>query len=128
MTYDFHPEARREYREAAAFYESRRPGLGAAFSVEVEAAISRILEAPERWRRIEQDVPRAAHVRFLTRFFTASIGARCLLWQSCTYGANLVTGERDCPPGAANLPLHWTGSGRFSSLTIGTPLAAAPGQ
>ena len=35
MTYDFHPEARLEYREAAAFYESRRPGLGAAFSVEV---------------------------------------------------------------------------------------------
>ena len=56
MTYDFHPEARWEYREAAAFYESRRPGLGAAFSVEVEATIGRILEAPKRWRRVEQDV------------------------------------------------------------------------
>ena len=56
MTYDFHPDARLEYREAAAFYESRRPGLGAAFSVEVEAAIQRILETPDRWRRLEEDV------------------------------------------------------------------------
>jgi hypothetical protein len=39
MTYDFHPEARLEYREAAAFYESRRLGLGAVFSLEVEATI-----------------------------------------------------------------------------------------
>jgi toxin ParE1/3/4 len=56
MTYDFHPEARLEYREAAVFYESRRPGLGAAFSLEVEATIRRILEGPEKWRRLEQDV------------------------------------------------------------------------
>ena len=56
MTYAFHPDARLEYREAAAFYESRRPGLGAAFSVEIEETIRRILEAPERWRCIEQDV------------------------------------------------------------------------
>ena len=58
MTYDFHPEARLEYREAAVFYEARRSGLGAAFTLEVEAAIHRILEAPERWRVIEQDVRR----------------------------------------------------------------------
>jgi toxin ParE1/3/4 len=56
MTYDFHPEARLEYREAAAFYESRRAGLGAAFSLEVETTIRKILEAPERWRSLEQDV------------------------------------------------------------------------
>jgi plasmid stabilization system protein ParE len=56
MTYGFHPEARLEYREAAAFYESRRPGLGAGFSLEVEATIARILEAPRRWREIERGV------------------------------------------------------------------------
>ena len=44
MTYSFHPEARLEYREAATFYEERRPGLGAAFTVEVEATIQKILE------------------------------------------------------------------------------------
>lgn len=58
MTYDFHPDARLEYREAAVFYETRRSGLGAAFTLEVEAALSQIIEAPERWRVIEQDVRR----------------------------------------------------------------------
>jgi toxin ParE1/3/4 len=56
MTYDFHPEPRLECREAAAFYESRRPGLGAAFSLEVEASIARFLETPARWRQIAQDI------------------------------------------------------------------------
>jgi plasmid stabilization system protein ParE len=68
MTYKFHPAARADYREAAAFYESRREGLGAAFSIEVEAAIARILEAPNRWRVIEQDVRRC-----LTRTFPYGI-------------------------------------------------------
>ncbi|HEX7721622.1 MAG TPA: type II toxin-antitoxin system RelE/ParE family toxin [Pyrinomonadaceae bacterium] len=58
MTYDFHPDARVEYREAAVFYEARQSGLGAAFTLEVEAAIDRIVAAPERWRAIEQDVRR----------------------------------------------------------------------
>lgn len=58
MTYDFHPEARLEYREAAVFYEARRSGLGAAFTLEVEAALERIIEAPDRWRVIEEDVRR----------------------------------------------------------------------
>jgi hypothetical protein len=58
MTYDFHPDARLEYREAAMFYEDRRSGLGAAYTLEVEAAIKRILDAPNRWRIIEEDVRR----------------------------------------------------------------------
>jgi hypothetical protein len=58
MKYDFHPQAKLEYSEAARFYESRRSGLGAAYTLEVEAAIQRILEAPHRWRTIEQDVHR----------------------------------------------------------------------
>ena len=58
MTYVFHPEARLEYKEAAVFYERRQPGLGAAFTIEIEAAIDRILEAPDRWPVIERDVRR----------------------------------------------------------------------
>jgi plasmid stabilization system protein ParE len=56
MIHDFHPDARLEYREAAIYYENRRPGLGAAFTLEVEATIERIKEAPDRWPVIEQDV------------------------------------------------------------------------
>jgi hypothetical protein len=63
MNYAFHPEARLEYRDAAAFYEARRPGLGGAFTREIEAVIEQILEAPDRWRLIEQDVRRClAHM------------------------------------------------------------------
>ncbi len=68
MRYDFHPEARLEYREAAAFYEARRRGLGATFTVEVETAIKTILETPDRWRLIEQNVRRR-----LTRLFPYAI-------------------------------------------------------
>jgi toxin ParE1/3/4 len=56
MNFDFHPEARVEFRQAATFYETRQPGLGAKFTVEVEAAILRILENPSRFRILEQDV------------------------------------------------------------------------
>ncbi len=54
----FHPDARLEYREAAAFYDARKVGLGVAFTREIETAIEQILEAPERFRFIEQDVRR----------------------------------------------------------------------
>jgi hypothetical protein len=55
MRYAFHPEARLEYREAAKFYEWRHPGLGAAFSREIEMLIARIVEAPDRWRFVEEE-------------------------------------------------------------------------
>jgi hypothetical protein len=56
MIHDFHPEASLEYRKAAIFYDSRRPGLGAAFTLEVEATIERIIKVPDRWPVIEQGV------------------------------------------------------------------------
>jgi plasmid stabilization system protein ParE len=68
MIHDFHPEARLEYREAAIFYDSRRPGLANAFILEIEATIARIKEAPDRWPVIEQDVRRC-----LTHVFPYSI-------------------------------------------------------
>ena len=42
--------------------------LGSAFAREVEAAIARVLEAPERWHFVEQDIRRC-----LTRVFPDSI-------------------------------------------------------
>src|SRR5262245_57610526 len=68
MTYDFHPEAQLEYRDAAGFYENRQPGLGTAFTLAIEETIRRILEAPERWRIIGEDVRRC-----LTRVFPYGI-------------------------------------------------------
>ena len=39
-------------REAAEFYEGRVVGLGGDFIMEVESAISRILQFPDAWGRI----------------------------------------------------------------------------
>ena len=64
MRYEFHPEALEEYEEAALYYAERDPGLALRFIETVEEAIQRILEAPARWRVIDEDVR-----RFLTRVF-----------------------------------------------------------
>lgn len=58
MTYRFHPEALGEYQEAARYYAKRDPALGLRFIEAVEDAINRILEAPERWRVLDDDVRR----------------------------------------------------------------------
>ncbi len=39
----YHPEARHEIREAAAFYQRRRQGLGEEFLAELERIIGKIL-------------------------------------------------------------------------------------
>ena len=64
MNYDFHPDARAEYVDAASFYEERGAGLGAAFTIEIESAIKRIQEGPARWRVIEEDVRRCLAHKF----------------------------------------------------------------
>lgn len=68
MNYKFHPEARLEYLEAIAFYNERQPQLGSKFTIEVEQAIERILEAPDRWFFLEEDVRRC-----LTHLFSYGI-------------------------------------------------------
>jgi len=64
MRHEFHPEARLEFRESAAFYEACRPGLGLAFANEIDSALGRILEAPDRWPAFEKDVRRCLVRRF----------------------------------------------------------------
>ena len=42
-------EAEAELREAVAYYENKRPGLGFDFAREVEASIEPVRHFPERW-------------------------------------------------------------------------------
>jgi plasmid stabilization system protein ParE len=58
MKWDFHPEALEEYREATLYYAERDPSLTLRFVEAVEDAIRRILESPERWRALDEDVRR----------------------------------------------------------------------
>jgi len=48
MSYFFHPAAEAEYLESIAYYESKRPGLGAMYLAEFEIVIDAICEAPHR--------------------------------------------------------------------------------
>ena len=49
MSYSFHPAAEAEHLESVAFYESKQPGLGAAYLAEFENAMKRVCEAKHRY-------------------------------------------------------------------------------
>jgi plasmid stabilization system protein ParE len=68
MRYAFHPEALEEYEQAALWYGERRPELAVRFIAAVEDAVRRVLEAPTRYRVIDEDVRRC-----LTRVFPYGI-------------------------------------------------------
>jgi toxin ParE1/3/4 len=68
MKYEFHPEALQEYRQATTWYAQRDPRVALEFVEAVEEAIERILEAPTRWRVIEEDIRRC-----LTHIFPYAI-------------------------------------------------------
>ena len=68
MRYEFHPEALKEYDQAAHYYAEQQPGLDLSFIICAEEAIELILEDPCRWRAFDDDVRRC-----LTRMFPYGI-------------------------------------------------------
>lgn len=56
MRFEFHPEALAEYEDAARYYSECQPGLEIRFIATVEHAIQQIIDAPEAWRILEEDV------------------------------------------------------------------------
>ncbi|CAN5453467.1 hypothetical protein BH10ACI2_BH10ACI2_14740 [soil metagenome] len=68
MILEMHPEARLEFREAIAYYESCREGLGLEFSREIYASINRIADLPMLWSKLTINSR-----RFLTKRFPYSI-------------------------------------------------------
>jgi hypothetical protein len=49
MSYGFHPAAEAEHLESVAFFESKRPGLGASYLAEFERIMRTVCEAPPRF-------------------------------------------------------------------------------
>jgi toxin ParE1/3/4 len=68
MEYRFHPAALEEYREAAMWYARRQRTLASRFTASIEDALKRVVESPDRWRILEEDVRRC-----LTRIFPYAI-------------------------------------------------------
>lgn len=50
MSYVFHPAAEAEYLESIAYFELKRPGLGALFLTEFEKLMALVCETPRRYR------------------------------------------------------------------------------
>jgi len=59
MRLEFHPEAREELEAAADFYHARQGGLELRFLDSVDRCLSRILAAPESFRRFDGEIQRA---------------------------------------------------------------------
>jgi toxin ParE1/3/4 len=71
MKFGFHPEAQLEYQQAASFYESHSTGLGIEFTREIEKTIRTIIDSPERWRLVKEDVRRClTHIFPYAVFYT----------------------------------------------------------
>lgn len=64
MRFEFHPEALAEYEDAARYYAGCQNGLELRFIAAVEHVIQQIIETPDRWPVLEEDIRRC-----LTRVF-----------------------------------------------------------
>jgi plasmid stabilization system protein ParE len=53
---EYHPEARREYLEALAWYIACSETVGRRFQEEIRRAVQLISEGPERWPMFEGDI------------------------------------------------------------------------
>ena len=49
MTYYFHPAAEAEHLESVAYFESKRPGLGATYLTEFEKILKEVCKSPTRY-------------------------------------------------------------------------------
>ena len=76
MIYYFHPAAEAEHLESVAYFESKRPGLGASYLAEFERTIDTACGAPHRYPAEKQpDVRRIRMKRFpFTILFRESLG------------------------------------------------------
>ena len=63
-TVELHPEAAVEAQATREWYDERSPALGKAFLAELDRAIDRIVESPDRWPKF-----RAGTRRYLMRRF-----------------------------------------------------------
>lgn len=64
MKYAFHPEAEEEFLDAVDYYEGREPGLGYDFAIEVRAAVENILNFPNAWTVLSDDIRQCQVRRF----------------------------------------------------------------
>ena len=60
----FHPEADAEIAEAARYYETRSPGLGFSFLMELDDSIEQVVANPEAFQLVSREIRRKPLRRF----------------------------------------------------------------
>lgn len=64
MNYYFHPEAEIEFNRTIDYYEDCRKDLGLEFATEIYKTIQRILNFPNAWQLIDDNIRRCIVNRF----------------------------------------------------------------
>jgi plasmid stabilization system protein ParE len=64
MKYSFHPEAEIEFNVSIDYYEKCQANLGLEFANEVYETIQRILDFPNAWQSLDNDIRRCLINRF----------------------------------------------------------------
>ena len=80
MNFRFLKPAERELREAVAFYDKQKNGLGDEFLDEIDIAIERVLHFPKAYTPVGKEIRRIRTKRFL-----------CICYKECKKA-------RDCQP------------------------------
>ena len=77
MRLAYNPLVEDDLADAASFYESRSPGLGEDFLIELRQAVDGVCAMPERWERVEGSARRCLLERFLLPCFIVTNGSVC---------------------------------------------------
>ncbi len=64
MNYFFHPEAKKELKDAVKYYNECGSGLGYVFMEEVKTTINRIIHYPRSWTALSKNTRRCLTRRF----------------------------------------------------------------
>lgn len=64
MNFEFHPEARLEFIDAVAYYETSSEGVGLRFTREIYATVNRAIANPNSWPSITENTRRCLARRF----------------------------------------------------------------
>lgn len=64
MNYSFHPDAEVEFNVSIGYYEECKQNLGLEFANEVYKTIQRILDFPNAWQILDEDIRRCLTNRF----------------------------------------------------------------
>ena len=64
MKYFFHPDAEEELNLAIDYYQECKLGLGYEFATEIYKTIQRVMEFPNAWQCLDDDIRRCLTNRF----------------------------------------------------------------